>query len=119
MAENIITLKEMARQAKKRLLACNYVQYKREKVACSNMPEFYLNNKVVSQEEMCRLYERVADILDANDIITNPLARLADYEYYRSLDEDGKARYIYGISSIYVYLKERYNREKKAKRLSV
>ena len=114
---NIISLKELARQAKKRLLTCNYTQYKKEKRVFSNMPEFYLNNKVVSQEEMCRLYERVIDILDTNDIITNPLARLTDYEYYKSLDEDAKVRYIYGISSIYVYLKERYNKEKKAKRV--
>lgn len=119
MAEIIVSLKELARQAKKRLLTCNYVQYKKEKVAYSNMPEFYLNNKVVPQDEMCRLYERVVDILDTNDIIINPLAQLTDYEYYKSLDEDGKARYIYGISSIYVYLKERYNKEKKAKRISI
>jgi len=114
---NIISLKELARQAKKRLLTCNYIQYKKEKRVFSDMPEFYLNNKVVSQDEMCRLYERVIDILDANDIITNPLARLTDYEYYKSLDEEAKARYIYGLSTIYVYLKERYNKEKKVKRV--
>ena len=114
---NIISLKELARQAKKRLLTCNYIQYKKEKRVFSDMPEFYLNNKVVSQDEMCRLYERVIDILDANDIITNPLARLTDYEYYKSLDEEAKARYIYGLSTIYVYLKERYNKEKKVKKV--
>lgn len=114
---NIISLKELARQAKKRLLTCNYIQYKKEKRVFSDMPEFYLNNKVVSQDEMCRLYERVIDILDANDIVTNPLARLTDYEYYKSLDEEAKARYIYGLSTIYVYLKERYNKEKKVKRV--
>lgn len=114
---NIISLKELARQAKKRLLTCNYIQYKKEKRVFSDMPEFYLNNKVVSQDEMCRLYERVIDILDAYDIITNPLARLTDYEYYKSLDEEAKARYIYGLSTIYVYLKERYNKEKKVKKV--
>jgi hypothetical protein len=114
---NTLSIKELARQAKKRLLTCNYAQYKKEKKALSDIPAFYLNNKVVSQEEMCRFYERVADLLDTNDIITNPLARLTDYDYYKTLDEDAKARYIYGISSIYIYLKERYIREKKEKRL--
>ena len=116
-SSNITTLKELAKQAKRRLMYNNYDNYKSNKMLSLEMPTFYLNCKVVSQDEMYRYYEQVVDILNSDDIITNPLGRLTDYEYYKSLDEGARARYIYGISSIYIYLKERYNKEKKAKKL--
>lgn len=113
---NAFTLKDLAKQAKKRLLACNYTKYKKENKMFNDIPAFYLNNKVVTQEEMCIFYEKVIDLLDAEDVITNPLARLTDYDYYKTLDSNAKARYIYGISSIYIYLKERYIRVQKEKK---
>ena len=114
---SVSTLKQLAKQAKKRLLCSNYESYKATNAISSEMPTFYLNCKVVTQEEMCRYYDQVIEILNSDDIITNPLGRLTDYSYYKSLDDNAKARYIYGISSIFIYLKERYDKEKKSQRL--
>jgi len=114
---NVTTLKELAKQAKKRLITSNYDLYKTNKTLPCDMPTFYLNCKIVSQEEMCRYYEQVIEILSSEDVITNPLGRLTDYDYYKSLNDNAKARYIYGISSIFIYLKERFDKEKKSKRL--
>ena len=59
-----------------------------------------------------QLYEKVRSILDSEELIINPIARLIDQNEYDNMDNDGKQRYILELSAKFRELKERYNQEK-------
>lgn len=63
-----------------------------------------------SKEE--ELYKRVKTMLDGNEFVVNPIARLMDKTTYEGLSGEEKQRYVLELSKKFVELKERYNREK-------
>lgn len=67
-------------------------------------------NKRTSSDE--RLYEKVCSILDSDELIINPIARLIDNAEYESMDNEAKQRYILELAAKFRELKERYYREK-------
>ncbi|MCI8729461.1 MAG: hypothetical protein HFK07_06545 [Clostridia bacterium] len=73
--------------------------------------DFYVKTERVEREE--RLYKKVVEIMDSEEIVYNPLARLVEHEYYDNLDEDGKVAYIFNLASKYSKLRKRYFEEKK------
>lgn len=58
-----------------------------------------------------KLYEVVCAILESDELIINPIARLIDKKEYEGLDSDGRQRYILELAAKFRELKERYNRE--------
>ena len=70
--------------------------------------DFYVKTERVEREE--RLYKKVVEIMDSEEIVYNPLARLVEHEYYDNLDEDA---YIFNLASKYSKLRKRYFEEKK------
>lgn len=63
----------------------------------------------VSDEKM---YRKVCDILDSNEVTLNPIGQLIDREVYDGLDAAAKQRYILELSDKFRELKERYYRER-------
>ncbi|MCH5164658.1 MAG: hypothetical protein J1F36_06550 [Clostridiales bacterium] len=67
-------------------------------------------SKHMSRDE--QLYEKVRLILESDELIINPIARLIDNSEYDKMDEESKQRYILELSAKFRELKDRYYREK-------
>ena len=74
--------------------------------------DFFVRRERIEREE--RLYKKVIEIMNADEIVYDPLARLVEHEYYDVLDDDNKLAYILNLSSKYLKLRERYFEEKEA-----
>lgn len=59
-----------------------------------------------------RMYKKVCDILDSDEVALNPIGQLIENEVYSALDAAGKQRYILELSNKFRELKERYYRER-------
>ena len=68
--------------------------------------------KALAEENM---YKKVCAILDANPDETAPIGRLINKEYYLSLDEFGKQKYILNLCEQFRALSRRYELEKKTR----
>lgn len=76
--------------------------------------EFNINiNKRDSQDE--KLYEKVCNILESDELIINPIARLIDESEYEKMDNESKQRYVLELAAKFRELKERYYRENMGK----
>ncbi|MDD4351181.1 MAG: hypothetical protein PHP83_03250 [Clostridia bacterium] len=96
-------LYNMAREAKNRLK-----NYKKESI-------FNTSYKIQSfSQEDGTLYKKVCKILESDEIITNPIMELVDKDYYYSLSEESKQKYIFNLSDKYKQMKERYFKDKSA-----
>ena len=67
-------------------------------------------SKYTSTDE--QLYEKVCRILESDELIINPIARLIDNSEYDNMDAESKQRYILELSAKFRELKDRYYREK-------
>lgn len=67
-------------------------------------------SRSASQDE--QLYEKVRVILDSEELVINPIARLIDKNEYDKMDNEAKQRYVLELSKKFRELKERYNRER-------
>ncbi len=67
-------------------------------------------SKCDSKDE--KLYKRVCDILDSDELIINPIARLIDNDEYVHMSNEEKQRYVLELSAKFRELKERYDKEK-------
>lgn len=59
-----------------------------------------------------RMYKKVCDILDSNEVTTNPIGQLIERDVYDGLDASGKQRYVLELSDKFRELQERYYRER-------
>ena len=59
-----------------------------------------------------KMYRKVCEILDSNEITLNPIGQLIEREVYDELDATGKQRYILELSEKFRELQERYYRER-------
>lgn len=59
-----------------------------------------------------RMYKKVCDILDSDEVALNPIGQLIESEVYSALDAAGKQRYILELSNKFRELKDRYYRER-------
>lgn len=66
--------------------------------------------KTVEQDE--KMYRKVCDILDSDEVAINPIGQLIDGEVYQKLDAAAKQRYVLELSNKFGELKERYYRER-------
>ncbi|MDE6029642.1 MAG: hypothetical protein K2F90_04915 [Clostridiales bacterium] len=59
-----------------------------------------------------KMYRKVCDILDSNEITLNPIGQLIERDVYDGLDSAGKQRYVLELSEKFRELQERYYRER-------
>lgn len=59
-----------------------------------------------------RMYRKVCDILDSNEVALNPIGQLIDRDVYDGLDATAKQRYVLELSDKFRELKERYYNER-------
>ena len=121
------TFKEYAKRAKERLKSGFWEQAKQEiqtekQVAAT----LGLNTRQVGQEERRKLqrkiydydgfceeqefYAKVEEILNSNELVSNPIMRLADQEYMEGLSPAERQVYISKIATKYRDAVERYKR---------
>ena len=53
-------------------------------------------------------FQTVIEILNSNEVIENPIQRLINKEYYDTLNETAKQRYILHVVEDYLSIKKRY-----------
>ncbi len=81
-------------------------QFKRKiKIAICDKDE----EKQILEDEA--FYEKVCDVLESNDLLMNPLAKLIDHDVYDCLSEQDKQKYILKLSDRFVKMKQRYDEE--------
>ncbi len=59
------------------------------------------------------LYEQVCQMLNENELISNPIGKLIDREVYEGLDEGNRQKYILDLSRKFCEMKERYYKERR------
>ncbi|MBE5743644.1 MAG: hypothetical protein E7358_02890 [Clostridiales bacterium] len=126
--EGIKSLKEYAKEAKKRLKSSFWQEYKQkvedeskraefDGTSKSKVVEYYQNKAKVSirgvKTEDEGFYIKVKNILDTYGDVSDALGRLTDKLYYESLSYEAKQRYMLELSNKYRLAKERYYKEKK------
>ncbi len=97
-------IQSVAKMAKARIKCGYWSQVKNEKLSIVKEIE-QIDNE---------MYEVVASIMQSDEVVINPLAKLMDIEYYNSLTEDGKNRYILELANKYVKLCQEYERRNKS-----
>jgi hypothetical protein len=122
------TLKDYAKEAKKRLKS-NFWQDYKSKVTLeseraeeigeskSKIVEYYQSKVAVSirgvKSEDEEFYKRVKALIDTYGDVSDALGRLTDKDYFNSLSYDGKQKYMLELSKKYRIAKERYYSELK------
>ena len=124
MAEK--TIKEYAKEAKKRMKSSFWQDYKNKinseiskaeeaGESTSKIVEYYQSKAMVTvkgvkgdEEEF---YQKVKALLSKYGEVSDALGRLTDKEYYDTLTYEQKQRYTLELSSKYVKAKERYYKE--------
>jgi hypothetical protein len=71
----------------------------------------FIKKDIIDDEEA--FYNKVVDILNSDELITNPIARLIDEKLFDSMDTASRQRYVLTVSDKYQKMCERYNRERK------
>ncbi len=128
--EEMKTLKQYCREAKKRLKQGYWQNYRKslqedmeraekEGVAPSKVREYYSQRVTEDirsgKEEGEEFYTKVKKILDEEGEISGVLGRLTDEEVYSKLSYEEKQRYNLALSEKYLKAVERYRREKELK----
>ncbi len=126
--EGVKSLKDYAKEAKKRLKSSFWQDYKQnleneskraeiDGTSKSKVVEYYQNKAKVSirgvKTEDEEFYIKVKNILDVYGDVSDALGRLTDKEYFNLLTYDAKQRYMLELSNKYRVAKERYYKEKK------
>ena len=122
------TLKDYAKEAKKRLKS-NFWQDYKSKVTLeseraeeigeskSKIVEYYQSKVAVSirgvKSEDEEFYKRVKALIDTYGDVSDALGRLTDKDYFNSLSYDGRQKYMLELSKKYRIAKERYYSELK------
>ena len=121
------SLKQYAREAKKRLKSGFWQDYKRDLtegmeraekagISTSKVKEYYIER--VSQnlrnttEEKEEFYLKVKKLLQEEGEVPNAIGRLTDVEYFKTLSYEEQQRYTLSLSEKYLQAVERFNREK-------
>lgn len=93
-------IQNVAKMAKARIKCGYWSQVKDEKLA------------IIQEIEQVddEMYEIVASIIESDEIVINPISKLMDEEYYQSLSDEGKNRYILELANKYLRLCKEYER---------
>ncbi len=120
------SIKQYAKEAKKRLKSSFWQEYKdnvkngvskaeEEGILPSKVVEYYQNKATVtirgvknSDEEF---YQKVKELLSTVGEVSDAIGRLTDKEYFNALSYEQKQRYTFELSAKYIKAKERYFKE--------
>ncbi len=121
------TLKQYAKEAKKRLKQGFWQSYrkgldtelkraKEEGISETSVKEYY-NKRVSDDIKFNRageeeFYAKVKNILDSEGEVSDAIGRLTDKEFFETLSYDEKQRYTLSLSERYLKAVERYKKEK-------
>ena len=72
-----------------------------------------LNSGQAQKDE--QFYDRVCQLLERDENVTNPIGQLVDKEEYDRLDAENRQRYILELSKKFREMRERYYRERLGK----
>ena len=100
-----MTIQQLAKLAKNRIKSGYWKQ------ECNSLTS---DVYTIDSESDKAMYEIVASILDSDEVITNPLNKLIDKDYYETLSEEAKSRYMLDLSRQYVRMTERYAKLKQS-----
>lgn len=127
MANEAKSIKEAAREARKRLGSGYWQKFyqereemiekaKEEGIAESKVKEYYVDvaEKEIREKDLDfeAFYQNVKHLLDTEGEVGDALGRLTDKTYYESLTYEQRQKYNLNLSEKYVRSLERYYREK-------
>jgi len=127
MQEELKSLKQYCKEAKKRLKNGFWQNYKKNLddeidraqkagVAVSKVKEYYSTKAIQAikrvDEDKEAFYQKVKKLLDEEGEVANAIGRLTDAEYYSTLSYEEKQRYTLELSNKYLMAVERYRKEK-------
>ncbi len=127
MQEQLKSLKQYAKEAKKRLKEGFWQNYSKDLskglelaekrgISASKVKEYYttkLNENIKkTRDENEEFYLKVKELLSTEGEVPNALGRLTDKAYYDTLSYEEKQRYTLSLSEKYLKAVERYNTEK-------
>lgn len=70
-----------------------------------------IKSKIITKED-AKLYGKVKQMLDENEDVVNPLAKLIDYKIYNKLNDSEKERYLLVLANKYKQYKIKYYDER-------
>lgn len=120
------SLKQYAKEAKKRLKSSFWQDYKskiqtgidkaeEDGTSKSKVVEYYQSKAAVTirgiKTEDEDFYLKVKDLLLTVGDVCDAIGRLTDKEYFSTLSYDGKQRYLLELSNKYLKAKERFYKE--------
>lgn len=70
-----------------------------------------IKSKIITKED-AKLYGKVKQMLDENEDVVNPLAKLIDYKIYNKLNDSEKERYLLVLVNKYKQYKIKYYDER-------
>lgn len=128
MAEELKSLKQYCREAKKRLKSGFWAKYQEELkkeiqiakesgVPESKVKEYFaykVSNGIKDDtpDTEQNFYKRVKDILDAEGEVSDIIGRLTDHTYFQTLSYDERQRYTLSLSERYLKALDKYRKEK-------
>ena len=127
MKEELKTLKQYCKEAKKRLKNGFWQNYHKnldeelaraeEKgIATSKVKEYYVckitEDIKNTKDEFDEFYKKVKKLLDEEGEVSNAIGRLTDKANFESLSYDERQRYTLSLSEKYLQAVERYRKEK-------
>ena len=95
------TLKQLARNAKYRMKTGYFAE---ECISKDTLPS-------IDKEEK-RIYEKVIEIFNNDEPVTNPLGILIDETLFENLSPIDRERYVLELSKLYVRMTEKYLKER-------
>lgn len=127
MSEEIKSLKQYCREAKKRLKSGFWEKYREnlekelEQAKTIGVPEskvreyftYTVTNGIEEKKDSEQdFYIKVKTLLDSEGEVSNVIGRLTDKEYFDTLSYEEKQRYSLTLSERYLKALERYKKEK-------
>ena len=127
MAEQVKSLKQYCKEAKKRLkqgfwqnyhknLTNEIARAEQNGISSSKIKEYYAikvsGDIKNTKDEFDAFYIKVKKMLDEEGEVSNAIGRLTDKEYFETLSYEEKQRYSLSLSEKYLKAVERYKKEK-------
>ena len=128
MQDNTVSMKQLAKEAKARMKSGFWKNVKLQRQDAvgaavssgrnadtvikdySQMLKAKIYRDLSDEDEL--FYLKVCELLESQEVITNPLGRLADEEVLATLTNEAKQYYMLEISHKYKKMKERFERER-------
>ncbi len=94
------TLKELAKEAKKRMINNEYSHIGHDAIKPKEEERYYTDKSIEAI---------VMEIAASEDIVVNPIGRLVDQKYYQALTDVERERYILNLAEKYQNILKKVN----------